>query len=110
MSPNTENSDSPANKIYIKVYTVQNEVLVAACDAELIGKTLKEGEIEFHISKEFYADALGDEELLKKHLANATIANLVGHRAVKCGIEVGIIDKENVIKIAGIPHAQFALL
>jgi len=89
---------------------VQNEVLVAACDAELIGKTLKEGEIEFHVSKEFYADVLGDEELLKKHLVNATIANLVGHRAVKCGIEVGIIDKENVIKIAGIPHAQFALL
>ncbi|MCD6330607.1 MAG: DUF424 family protein [Thermoplasmata archaeon] len=110
MNQNTENSDSLANKIYIKVYTVQNEVLVAACDAELIGKTLKEGEIEFHVSKEFYADVLGDEELLKKHLVNATIANLVGHRAVKCGIEVGIIDKENVIKIAGIPHAQFALL
>jgi len=110
LNQNTENSDSLANKIYIKVYTVQNEVLVAACDAELIGKTLKEGEIEFHVSKEFYADVLGDEELLKKHLVNATIANLVGHRAVKCGIEVGIIDKENVIKIAGIPHAQFALL
>lgn len=110
MNQNTENSDSLANKIYIKVYTVQNEVLVAACDAELIGKTLKEGEIEFHVSKEFYADVLGDEELLKKHLVNATIANLVGHRAIKCGIEVGIIDKENVIKIAGIPHAQFALL
>jgi len=105
-----ENTNSLANKIYIKVYTTQNEILVAACDAELIGKTLKEGEIEFHISKEFYADILGDEELLKKHLVNATIANLVGHRAVKCGIEVGLIDKENVIKIAGIPHAQFALL
>jgi len=71
---------------------------------------LKEGEIEFKVSKEFYGDIVGDEELLKKHLLQATIANLVGHKAVKCGIEIGIIDKENVIKIAGIPHAQFVLL
>ncbi len=110
MSQNTENTNSPANKIYMKVYTVYNEVLVAACDAELIGKTLREGEIEFHVSKEFYADVLGDEEMLKKHLAKATIANLVGHKAVKCGIEMGMIDEENILKIAGIPHAQFALL
>lgn len=106
-----ENIDSQVNKgIYIKVYKVQNETLVAACDAELIGKTLREGEIEFKISEEFYGDIIGDEELLKKHLMHATIANLVGERAVKCGIELGIIDEENIIKIAGIPHAQFALL
>ncbi len=105
-----ENIGSLANKIYMKVYKIKDEVLVAACDAELLGKTLKEGEIEFKVSKEFYGDIVGDEELLKKHLLQATIANLVGHKAVKCGIEIGIIDKENVIKIAGIPHAQFVLL
>ncbi len=110
MSQNTEDTNSQANKIYIKVYTVSNEILVAACDAELVGKTLKEGEIEFHVSKEFYVDVLGDEELLKKHLMKATIANLVGKRAVKCGIDVGIIDEENILFIEGIPHAQFALL
>jgi len=94
----------------MKVYNISNEILVAACDAELVGKTLREGEIEFHISKEFYVDVLGDEEMLKKHLAKATIANLVGHKAVKCGIEMGLIDKENILKIEGVPHAQFALL
>lgn len=110
MNQNMEDTNSLANKIYIKVYTVSNEILVAACDAELVGKTLKEGDIEFHVSKEFYADVLGDEELLKKHLMQATIANLVGHKAVKCGIDVGIIDEENVLIIEGVPHAQFALL
>lgn len=110
MSQNTENSESLTNKIYMKVYNVGKEIMVAACDAELVGKVLKDKEIEFNISREFYADVLGDEEMLKRHLATATIANLVGHRAVKCGIEMGIIDKENVIKISGIPHAQFALL
>lgn len=105
-----ENTDSQANKICIKVYKVGVETLVAACDAELIGKTLKEGEIEFCISKEFYEDVIGDEELLKRHLSQATIGNLVGERTVKCGIEMGLIDRENVIKICGIPHAQFALI
>ena len=110
MSQNTEDTNLPASKIYMKVYNISNEILVAACDAELVGKTLREGEIEFHISKEFYVDVLGDEEMLKKHLAKATIANLVGHRAVKCGIEMGLIDEENILKIEGVPHAQFALL
>jgi hypothetical protein len=39
-------------------------------------------------------------------LENATIANLVGEIAVKCAIELGLIDPECVIKIKGIPHAQ----
>lgn len=29
--------------IYVKVYRVQGEVLLAACDEELLGKTFREG-------------------------------------------------------------------
>jgi len=105
-----EDINSQANDICIKVYRTGGETLVAACDAELLGKTLVEGEIEFHVSKEFYDGVRGDEEMLRKHLSIATIANLVGKRSVRCGIKMGLIDKENVLNIDGIPHAQFALL
>jgi len=94
----------------MKIYRQGAEVLVAACDASILGKTLREGEIEFHVSREFYEGVRGDEEMLKKHLSIATIANLVGEKSVRCGIEMGMIDEENVLNIEGIPHAQFALL
>ena len=105
-----ENTNSLENKIYMKIHRAGNEILLAACDAWLVGKTLKKGDVDFVISKEFYADVLGDAEMLKRHFEIATIGNLVGELAVKCGIEAGLIDKENVIKIEGIPHAQFALI
>ena len=104
MNQGMEDINSQANDICIKVYRTGGEILVAACDAELLGKTLVEGEIEF------YDGVRGDEEMLRKHLSIATIANLVGKRSVRCGIKMGLIDKENVLNIDGIPHAQFALL
>lgn len=110
MNQSMEDTDSQANEICIKIYSYQNEILVAACDSELLGKTLREGEIEFHVSKKFYFDFFGDEKMLKKAMEKATIGNLVGKKAVKCGIEMGLIDEENILNIAGIPHAQFVLI
>ena len=110
MSQNTEDTNSRRNKIYMKIYAVGNDVLLAACDAELVGKTLHFGDVDFVVSKEFYADVLGDEEMLKRHLELATVGNLVGKITVKCAIEMGLVDEENVIMLDGIPHAQFAII
>ena len=110
MSQSTGDSNSLKNKIYMKIYHAGNDVLLAACDADLLGKTLHFGDVEFIVSKEFYADVLGDEEMLKRHIKIATVGNLVGKLAVKCAIEMGVVDKENVIMIEGVPHAQFAII
>jgi len=98
------------NNICMKIYTVGNDVLVAACDAGLLGKTLEDGDINFEVSKEFYYGIMGDTGMLERHLEGATIANLVGSMCVKCGIDMGLIMKENVLMIGGVPHAQFALM
>ncbi|MCK4902596.1 MAG: DUF424 family protein, partial [Thermoplasmatales archaeon] len=45
-------------------------------------------------------------EALKKYLVDATIANLVGEKTIKCAIELGLVDPDCIIKIKGIPHAQ----
>jgi hypothetical protein len=87
-----------------------HELLVAACDTELLGTTLSDGNIEFDVSEDFYHSVKGPIDLLVKHLQQATIANLVGKRCVGCGIELGLINKENVLNIANVPHAQFTLM
>ncbi len=94
----------------MKTYTVGKDLLVAACDAGLLGKTLVDGEINFKVSKDFYYGIRGDRKMLERHLEKATIANLVGSMCVECGIEMGLIMKENVLIIDGVPHAQFALM
>lgn len=96
--------------IAIKTYTQGKDVLVAACDTDLLDKTFEEKEICLTITKEFYDDLRGDEELLKKYLARATIANLVGPRVINCTLKLGLIAKENILKIDGVPHAQFLIM
>jgi len=111
MSLSVDDTNSPANNICMKTYPFgNNDLLVAACDTELLGSTLLDGDVTFVISEAFYCSVKGDVDLLSKHLQRATIANLVGKRCVACGIQLGLINKENILNIADVPHAQFALM
>ena len=92
--------------ISVKVYKKGNDLLIGACDEELIGKVLEEGKYHLEVRKDFYDGDRVDPDMLKKFLKDATIANLVGKLAVKCAVEMGLVDPDCVIKIKGIPHAQ----
>ncbi len=95
--------------IKMKVYRRGDEVLVAACDADLLGKSFKEGELRIEVSS-FYDGLQVHKNELVRHMKLATIANLVGEKVVGIAIEEGYIDKENIIRIDGIPHAQMVLI
>ncbi len=97
-------------EFYMKIYKVEREVLVAVCDSNIRGKIFEEGEVRLEVSEEFYGDELYSREEVAEALRQATIANLSGKESVALGIEVGIIDRENVLRVKGVPHAQFARL
>lgn len=92
--------------ISIKIYRQGNDVLLAACDENLIGKTFEEGKFQIKVKKDFYDGERVTPEILKKLLKGATIANLVGDETIRHAIEIGLINPECIIKIKGIPHAQ----
>jgi len=94
--------------IYVKVYRVQGEVLLAACDEELLGKTFREGELKLEVKERFYRGELVEEDKLEELLEEATIANLTGERCVSKAIELGYVNPERVLRIQGVPHAQMA--
>ena len=84
--------------------------MVAVCDEELLGLTFCEGDLHLSVNETFFkGDPAGDVEV-KAALLNATIANLVGNESVNCGIDSGIIDRDQVITIDGVPHAQMIIL
>ena len=92
--------------IRISVYKQGNDVLIGACDEQLLGKTFSEGKYQLHVSKKFYGGNRVSIEALQNYLKEATIANLVGEKAVKCAIKLGLVESSNVLMIQGIPHAQ----
>lgn len=96
--------------VYLNVKKVGNNVILAVCDCDLLGKTLKEGKIVFHIKNEFYQGRKTTVEEAVELIANATIVNLVGKICVEKAISEGYVHPDAVIKIEGIPHAQIMKL
>jgi len=92
--------------ISIKVYNQGGDILVGACDEELLGKTFSEGKFHLDVCHRFYDGKRINLKTLKEYLEIATIANLVGEKAVQCAIKMGLIDPDCIIRIQGIPHAQ----
>jgi len=89
----------------LRVVRTAKEVLVIICDAELIGKEFRQGELKLKIDKSFYGGKEASVEECLAALRKATIANMIGS-IIEHAIEEGFVDRENVIRIQNVPHAQ----
>lgn len=96
--------------MYIKIYETEESVLVAVCDRELVGQTVRGSGLKLDISAYFYKGELSNESQVQRAISTATTANIVGERSIGIAISCGAIKPENVIIIGGIPHAQMFLV
>ncbi len=100
----------PKLEVYVNLKQAGRNVLLAVCDCELLGRTLREGKIVFHIKDEFYNGRKATVEEAMGMIDNSTIVNLVGKCCVKKAIEEGYVHPDAVLNIEGIPHAQIVKL
>jgi uncharacterized protein len=92
--------------ILIKTYKQGEDLLLSACDEDLIGKKFEEGKFYLDVSEKFYKGQKIKIDELINHLKKATIANLVGSKTIKFAIKHGFVDPDCVLKVQGVPHAQ----
>jgi hypothetical protein len=93
-------------EVYMNLKKVGRNVLLAICDAEILGRTLCEGKIVFHVKEDFYKGAKVNVEEAVSMIENSTVVNMVGKNVVKKAIQRGYVHPEAVLKIEGVPHAQ----
>lgn len=91
-----------------RLYEFETDLLLAATDEELIGRTLSRGEIEVHVTEQFYGTEEADQGELRELLGRCTVANLMGERCVALAAKHGFVDAENVVRVENVPHAQVA--
>lgn len=94
------------SKIALKLHRHGNEVLLGACDEDLLDSEFEEGDLYLKVSRSFYFAELVDEEVFINRLEACTIANLVGKKVVEIAIREGYVEESSVITIGGVPHAQ----
>ncbi len=94
--------------LYVKVHKRKGHICAAACDEELLGRTLEDPPYHVHVKEDFFKGDLvedHDKETVSV-FQRATSLNLFGERAVALGIESGCIEPDKVVRIKGVPHAQ----
>ena len=89
---------------------IGRNVLLAVCDCELLGRTLREGKIVFHVKEEFYNGRKATVEEAMGMIDNSTIVNMIGKCCVEKAIAKGYVHPDAVLNIEGIPHAQIVKL
>jgi hypothetical protein len=94
----------------MKLKKIGRNVLLSICDAEILGKTLQDGKIVFHVKEDFYKGAKVNIDEAMCMIENSTIVNMIGKNVVSKAIEKGYVHPEAVLDIKGIPHAQIVRL
>jgi hypothetical protein len=81
-------------------------VLLATCDEELLGETLKDGKLVFTVREEFYKGPKMPVEDAVELMKESSVVNMIGASIVQKAIEKGLVHPEAVLNICGVPHAQ----
>ena len=95
---------------YVKLKKIGRNVMLAICDCEMLGRTLREGKIVFHVKDKFYNGGKVSVDEAVGMIANSTIVNLVGKNCVEKAIAKGYVHPDAVLHIEGVPHAQIVKL
>ena len=93
-------------KVSVNVIKQGKHTLIAACDLNLLGKTLKFGEINFEVRRVFYGGSVVSVEEAVNLMKQGTAVNMIGSVIVKKAIEEGLVHPQAILDISGVPHAQ----
>jgi hypothetical protein len=90
-------------KFSVRTTDYRGNTLVNICDHELIGRTVTDGKLSVHISKEFFFGEIVNRGEALSLIRRCSIVNLAGRRAVTLAIENRIGASEAIREIEDVP-------
>lgn len=88
------------------IYVKFHENVVAICDKELVGKVFEDEKKCLNVTERFYLGELKNKNEVLDIMRNAENMNLVGKETISLALKEGLINENEVITIAGVPHGQ----
>ena len=83
--------------------------VVSVCDSELLGKKFEEEKFQLDVKENFFkGDEMSEEraiEIMKDMAKEDATFNIIGEQSVNTAIKAGIISKEGIRKVQGVPFA-----
>jgi hypothetical protein len=99
---------SRGGQVSVRRHKAQGQVVLAMCDAELVGRKLTDGKVQITLSEGFFGGDLFDPEEsgLLNLIRGASSYNIFGERAVALAVKFNLVDRATVRVVDGVPHAQ----
>jgi uncharacterized protein len=95
------NSDGKGFSVRTAEY--KGTILVNICDEELVGRTVTEGRLRVHLSKDFYSGEVVDTGEALRLIRTCSIVNLAGARSVSLAVDNEVGSPEAVREIEEVP-------
>lgn len=80
---------------------------VAICDPDLLGKNFEEGDKQIFVNENFFkGEEKSEEEVLEimgQGSSEDYTFNIVGKQSIDLALKAGLIQKEGIISIQGVP-------
>ena len=98
--------------MYINIIEAYRTI-IAIADENLVGKLFTEEVLQLDIKESFYKGEIKSKEeiidIIRDWAKEDATFNIVGEESIATAIEAGIISKESVGDIAGIPYTMILL-
>lgn len=78
-------------------------ILVNICDEELVGKTVVEGDLKVHLSKDFYSGEVVNSGEALRLIRTCSIVNLAGARSVSLAVDNKVGAPQAIREIQKVP-------
>jgi len=90
----------------VSLKKTENGIILVVTDEEIVGQKFEEGKLQLDLTQKFYQGEKKSAEEVKKMILGVYILHLTGKKAVDLGLELKLINKEKVLKVKNIPHAE----
>lgn len=87
----------------VKISNYQKNAMLNICDAELLGKTITQGDLTMEITESYYGGKTVDEREAIDLLKTSSIINMVGERTVSLSVGLGIGSENGIKTISKVP-------
>ncbi len=87
----------------VRTVNHQHSRMLNICDADLVGKIVKESELTLNISRSYFAERIVEENEAEDLLRKSSVINMVGKETIALSVRIGIGSSKGVKEIDGIP-------
>jgi len=93
---------------FFKIHRAYRDI-VAICDSDLIGKKFEEGKFQLDVKDDFFRGEEASEEKIAEIIQDMSMEdatfNIIGKNSTDIALKTGLISKEGIKEISGIPFA-----